>query len=377
MHLTPQRIIEARNAKGITQKQLAEEIGKTSQTIRNYETGLRTPDGETLEKVADALNVKPSFFILDRPFSVGQPETIFFRAVKAARSQRSQKKYSVRASWAAEIRNWLSLRMTLPKVHLPTENWKGFREDDEVESLAAITREKWGLGKGPIPSVTTLLESKGGILCYRMSWDDMRTSAISCWLDNKPSIFLNRRPTSPSRLRMNAAHELGHLVMHRGITTGELADGMNDIEHEANLFAGALLLPAESFAADIDCRVSLSFLLSLKSRWLVSIQAMIMRCAQLDLIGESRKTELFRQISRNGWRFEEPGEEHIPIETEPVIERGFRMVQNQSPSGLMELIHAQHNPDFARDLLGLTELSGQGKIIEFNPELKPEITVIP
>lgn len=46
-----------RKRKGLTQKELAEKIGVTSTTITRYEKNVRTPDINTLQKIADALEI--------------------------------------------------------------------------------------------------------------------------------------------------------------------------------------------------------------------------------------------------------------------------------------------------------------------------------
>lgn len=55
---TGKKIKEAREKAGLTQSQLAEAIGTTSQNISQYERSLRKPKYETLLKIAKALNVE-------------------------------------------------------------------------------------------------------------------------------------------------------------------------------------------------------------------------------------------------------------------------------------------------------------------------------
>lgn len=48
----------ARKAHGITQKELAERCGLAEVTIRQYETGRRFPNTETLKRITKELHVK-------------------------------------------------------------------------------------------------------------------------------------------------------------------------------------------------------------------------------------------------------------------------------------------------------------------------------
>ena len=59
------RLKELRQARGITQKQLADWSGLGRSQISNYENGLRTPDYETQEILADFFNVRLDY-LMDR-----------------------------------------------------------------------------------------------------------------------------------------------------------------------------------------------------------------------------------------------------------------------------------------------------------------------
>lgn len=51
------RIRRYRNEGGMTQRELADEVGLTESAIRNYERGIRTPSDEQIERIAGALDV--------------------------------------------------------------------------------------------------------------------------------------------------------------------------------------------------------------------------------------------------------------------------------------------------------------------------------
>ena len=52
-----QSIQEARKKAKLTQKELAEKVGIATITVQQYERGVRTPQIETLQKIAQALNI--------------------------------------------------------------------------------------------------------------------------------------------------------------------------------------------------------------------------------------------------------------------------------------------------------------------------------
>lgn len=51
------RIKDARNKSGLTQKQLGERLGVSESAVAQYESGQRVPKVDTLQRIADALNI--------------------------------------------------------------------------------------------------------------------------------------------------------------------------------------------------------------------------------------------------------------------------------------------------------------------------------
>ena len=61
------RIREARRARGISQRQLAQQLNISVRTLRAYEQSRRVPDGETLQRIAVALNFSADYFLRGEP----------------------------------------------------------------------------------------------------------------------------------------------------------------------------------------------------------------------------------------------------------------------------------------------------------------------
>lgn len=113
------------------------------------------------------------------------------------------------------------------------------------------------------------------------------------------------------RLRFDMAHELGHILMH---TWGEenediSKDEFNAREKQANMFASALLLPRETFSKSVSAYpTNIDYYLALKKKWKVSMQAMMYRARQLDIISANQFQYMMRTMSKNGNRTHEPGD---------------------------------------------------------------------
>src|SRR4051794_24295279 len=104
-----------------------------------------------------------------------------------------------------------------------------------------------GLGDGPIASVIALFETHG-VVVTRFELGSDEIDAFSCWIKRRPYVLLGSDKKSCCRSRFDAVHELAHLLLHRHIGQEDLErKGVRDrIETEANMFAGAFLLPRSS-----------------------------------------------------------------------------------------------------------------------------------
>lgn len=106
------------------------------------------------------------------------------------------------------------------------------------------------------------------------------------------------------------------------------------MESQAHRFAGAFLLPAETFAADVRTPVTLDSLLLLKQRWGVSVAAMIMRLEALKIIDADEKLVLFKRSSARWGAKSEPGDDARAPEQPRLLKRTIELL---SSSGVMPI----------------------------------------
>ena len=108
------------------------------------------------------------------------------------------------------------------------------------EVLAKHLRDVDGLGEAPVPDLHSIFVGMG-IIVGRMPDDVGTICAFSCWFHDRPLMLLRQTGSvDAGRLRFDAAHELGHLLMHRELKPGRT------LERQANQFAGSWLIPAIS-----------------------------------------------------------------------------------------------------------------------------------
>jgi len=104
-----------------------------------------------------------------------------------------------------------------------------------------------------------------------------------------------------ARSRFDAAHELGHLVMH-----GDQIWGLPEIEKQAHAFAAAFLVPEADIKKELPDTVDWQALFQLKQRWQVSLAALLMRAKTLGCMSPATYLTAVKAVSARGWRRVEP-----------------------------------------------------------------------
>ena len=210
------------------------------------------------------------------------------------------------AATAVDVSHWIAERFTTPTPNVP-------QLFDLAPTLAAdALRREWGLGEAPLPHSIDLLEAHG-VRVFSLPTEIEDADANSFWRDGQPFVLLNRSKSS-ERTRFDVGHELGHLTMHdEGSESGKQA------EREANKFASALLMPQADVLARIPQGPTLSDLISLKRRWGVSLSALTYRVHELELSSDWQYRDHFIDISRRGFRTEEP--DGLPAERSQILDK--------------------------------------------------------
>lgn len=307
--LIPERLTEARQAARLTQTELADRIGVSRQAVSAYELGDKSPDPSVMRNISESLDQPIWFFTKDEHQAFGKHSANFFRKVGADTKRRNQA-CDVYSRWFAGAAYAFDAVANFPMVDIPqfepNDKLANVYSEEEIEEASEEVRRNFGLGLGPISNVLRLMETKGVIIC-RFQITGENIEAFSYWSGERPFVFLASDKKSAVRSRFDAAHELGHLCLHRWVGIEEIEDKsrLKEIESEANRFAGAFLLPRKSFPNEVYSPRAESFI-DLKSRWKVAIQAMAYRCKDLELFDDRQVTNLYKQISYKKWKTVEP-----------------------------------------------------------------------
>ena len=296
------------------ERQRADEVGVEMRSISGFEKLEYKPSEDTVQRIAKALRFPLEFFYQEEELQTIDSGAASFRSLsKMSAAQRDMALYS--GALTITLNQAIERRFELPVSNLPD------LRDSDPEAAAASLRRHWGIGELPIKNMIHLLEANG-VRVFSLAIDAAEVDAFSMWREQKPFVFLNTLKNT-ERSRFDAAHELGHLVMHRHGSP----NGGQEIERAANDFAAAFLMPSGSVLGYAPKFISIDVLLQLKKIWGVSISALTYRMHKLGLLTEWQYRELFVQISRRGYRKSEP--ESLPRETSQILGKVFTALRKE------------------------------------------------
>jgi Zn-dependent peptidase ImmA (M78 family)/DNA-binding XRE family transcriptional regulator len=290
----PGRLTLARQRKGLSKVKLARMVGASDRSVSNWETGSRSPTDEMVAALSEALDVPSSFFFSDDFEVISEHEPSFRALSKMTAGERDSA--LAYGALALEAAKWFDTRFELPVVDVPRFD-RGARDPDWS---ARRVRAAWNLGTAPLGNVVHLLEAHG-VRVFSLPERLQDVDAFSFWWRGMPIILLNTRK-SPERGRFDAAHELGHLVMHADWDLPRARER----EWEANRFAASFLMPEEDVLAARLRNANLDRIMSAKRRWGVAAIALTHRLHDLGLISDWVYRSCCMRLSEQGYRRSEP-----------------------------------------------------------------------
>lgn len=308
--LNPERVELVRLRLGLTKIGFAEALGVERKTLQRFDAGTHDLNEQCVQRLL-LLSGYPIEFFQKGSFDSPNEAAVSFRSLRSLTAL--PRNAAIAAGCLAfELDDWITERFALPPHDLPRLN------NSNPLDAAMTVRAKWGMGVRPIANMINILEQHG-VRVFSLSEETRHLDAYSFWRNETPYVFLNTLKT-PEHSRFDAAHELGHLLLHQhGGPTHRSA------EDEANAFASAFLMPPADLRAHIPVVRRLSDLLQGKKRWRVSAAALAYAlhkqgvisdwhyrnyCIQLNTLGrtnepfgiEPETSQIWQKILTDLWR---------------------------------------------------------------------------
>jgi Zn-dependent peptidase ImmA (M78 family)/DNA-binding XRE family transcriptional regulator len=349
-----ERVSQARFFLGVNQKQFASMIGVSQARLSGIEnSGQATVTDHVLVAMAEAAGFPACFF--EQPPS-GRVDDVQFRArltFKAA------DRYQAMACADMIHETYAKMRAKLDVPAVAIRRMEGL----DPRQAARDFRATLALPSGPILNLTSPVE-RAGVTLLTLPIAGKKHDAFSTWQpyrDGEYPLIVTFSGSPGDRLRWNIAHELGHILLHRGGSGKE-------IESEADTFAAELLTPIDLMSAEIPMHPRLGALYAMKLRWGVSVQSMIRRAREVGCVSDQQYTSLFRQVSARGERMNERYQ--IAREKPRIYRKMAELLYGESPAvGLSAL--GRWTEEFGQDVLeqyaSKTELPSRRVFVKARP----------
>lgn len=337
----PARLTQARVRLSVTKSDLAAEVGVSPAAIGQYEAGVNSPRADVLDRLAKALDVRPSFFGVGRPLARIDTINAHFRSLRSARVSDRQKALAT-ATLVWELTFALERHVRLPEVDLPT-----VASGTSPAEAAALLRRHWGLPDGPVKHLVATTESHGIVVVVRPRGEIDSVDAFSAVIVDRPIIVTTpRRTENVFRHRFSIAHEIGHLLLHADSSEHSAA-----VEREADAFAAAFLTPAASMDAVLPQRLNLAVLDRLGRTWGVSAHSLVRRMVERGRTTESSARRAYQRLAMVNDPLADPSSAY-PGEVPTLLRKAAELAGDYGADvpALAEALKV--SPRLVRDLIG-------------------------
>ena len=326
------RFVEAREELGLTQTELAKLSDISRYTISKIENEiLQEISSSTLFSLATALK-KPTDFFFREEINFKKTTQPSFRSFKS-QSKTENTEAMIKLKRTIEFVDLLYHHINERHLDIPLYEEDTTGEDsltkNDIEGIAYETREAMGISNnGAIIDLITWLENHGIICCSAPLPDKTSSVNVSVKFGNsnyENAIIVYNIKLNYYRQRFSLAHELGHIILHHYWTEQDFIDNQDSAERQADMFASAFLMPADSFRHSVY-KKDLAGALQLKDQWKTSVASICRRMKDVNLISESRYRDLNIEISRKGWKRSEPKDKTTPTESPYYLKEAFNFL---------------------------------------------------
>lgn len=291
------KLKSARLLSGLSLRKLAEKmsIDLSAQALNLYEKGERKPDSSIIIALSEALQVPIDYFFRDSNIKLGNVE---FRKKSKLGKKDIQKIKEFVIDYLEryiEIERILNVRYEFTN---PLEKIV-INSIEDIETASQELRKNWEIGMNPVSNVIEMLEDKGVKIVEIDA--DQSFDGLATWVENFPVIVVNQN-IDIVRKRFTVIHELAHLLL-------SFHENLNDksIEKLCHNFAGAFLLPEASLKNFLGAKrshISIQELIEIKEYFGISIQAVIYRLLNLNIISEATLKSFFIRLNKEKQRDE-------------------------------------------------------------------------
>lgn len=351
------RLKAARLFNELTISDIANETGVSYQAISQYENNKCEPKLDVVFKLVGLLGFPREFYYQKDDDRISMGDT-YFRSLSTTTKKE-------KASQIEKIKLLVKIYLLISEyVRFPTYTFSYDKETIDVELLANELRQQWKIGSAPIPNVIDIMERNGIIVSSMLMNSDIDAYSNVQVIENKqlPVVVLGSDKESAYRRQFSAAHELGHILLDNFFDLESMGKlDIRNMENTMHEFAGALLIPKETYKRDLRTKnkTNIRLYIDLKKKYRVSAAALIIRAKQLDELDINQYQYLMKQMSRQGYRTCEPFDKETPIMQPRYLKHALNLLFNSGKITKQEFLSKLSlegyplNPGMVEKLLNL------------------------
>ncbi|WBV55319.1 XRE family transcriptional regulator [Chryseobacterium daecheongense] len=319
----------ARDYFGLSQTAFGKKINTKQSIISNIENGERPLELEQIQNLSDQFTAK--FFKSE----INLPSQKLFYRKLASTSKSLVSAFEARLTLISmTVANLLDI-IDIPENKIPIIDLED--HNFNFEYLASEIRLKFGVLRGPIDDIVSLLEKNGIIIHFFdfdfISGDNRNFDGVSTYVNGVPLILINNKIPN-SRKVFTIAHELAHLIFHFDFIIPE----SRNKEKEADAFAAAFLAP-KSEVQSVFKRLNKEKLFSLKKVWKMSAAAILYRTKDIGNITQDWYNKCIFWLSP--YRKLEPFEFEISQPT--LLRKVIKLAQDETDFSFLKQLGFKEN----------------------------------
>jgi Zn-dependent peptidase ImmA (M78 family)/transcriptional regulator with XRE-family HTH domain len=246
------RLVEAREARRLSQEDVAAVLGVSRVLVSHWERGQRQPSEQVLERLAQIYGVALGDLLdLERDLARSDLVELLFRDAEGGIDARAQ---TGLGDFVRFLNSYADLAEALgeslePLTQSPFGIRRGFTAKEDIRRKALEVRDWLQLGQGPVGDLPGLLDDVG-VTVYRTALGSALSTAVSGAFLHHPRLGMCiavNVETTPGRQLFTVAHELAHALFHSADESHLVSywGRKDEKERFADIWAGEFLVPLE------------------------------------------------------------------------------------------------------------------------------------
>lgn len=285
------RIKNARILKGLSQQDVAGELGVSKQMISKYEKGTSMPSSSKLIKLSKLFGLKVDCFFSS--FKVELKEVNFRK--KSNFSMKRQKSLKENIKIRLENYLWIEDNLSIDYTFKNIIKDEKIENIEDVENVVSKIRNEWNIGTDPIHNIIQLVEDKEIKVIEIFDTDD-KFDGLATYVDDKYPVIIVNGNFPVERKRFTLLHELGHLLLNLPDCASSLDEGF------CNKFASEFLLPKDIVVKEFGGKrkhITINELKSCQIKYGISIKAIIYRLVDAGILSTQQHSDFYKKIRYN------------------------------------------------------------------------------